>query len=175
MSLNPISKYFLEGSNKHTKIRRNARAKCSMAGKLKKCEKCGYDKHVEVCHIKQISSFSEDTDISIVNDFSNILILCPNCHWEHDNANVTNKRICPKCKNPKNEQSKTCKKCRNYSNNRKVKRPSREKLQNLIEEMPMTKIGKIFGVSGVCVKKWCRYYQIKTSKKRGYWITVKNK
>jgi predicted restriction endonuclease len=49
------------------------------------CEKCGYDKHVEACHIKPISSFPDDTPIDIVNDTSNIIALCPNCHWEFDN------------------------------------------------------------------------------------------
>ena len=51
---------------------------------IKSCEKCGYNKHVEVCHIKPISSFSNDTKVSDINDRSNILILCPNCHWEFD-------------------------------------------------------------------------------------------
>jgi len=49
------------------------------------CEKCGYDKHVEACHIKPISSFSDDTPIDVINAPENILALCPNCHWEFDN------------------------------------------------------------------------------------------
>lgn len=48
------------------------------------CENCGYEKHTEVCHVKDISSFSEDTLISVVNDPSNLVRLCPNCHWEFD-------------------------------------------------------------------------------------------
>lgn len=49
------------------------------------CKICGYDKHVHVCHIKPIASFSQETKISTVNDISNLVILCPNCHWELDN------------------------------------------------------------------------------------------
>ena len=49
------------------------------------CMKCGYDKHVEVCHIKPIRQFSEDTLLSVINDKTNLLLLCPNCHWEYDN------------------------------------------------------------------------------------------
>lgn len=49
------------------------------------CIKCGYDKHVEVCHIKPIVNFSDSATVSEINDESNILLLCPNCHWEHDN------------------------------------------------------------------------------------------
>ena len=44
------------------------------------CKICGYDKHVHVCHIKPIASFSQETKISTVNDISNLVILCPNCH-----------------------------------------------------------------------------------------------
>lgn len=63
-------------------IRSRAR---SIIRNRKSCEKCGYDKHVEACHIKPISSFSQDTLISIINDPNNIIALCPNCHWELDN------------------------------------------------------------------------------------------
>lgn len=49
-----------------------------------KCSKCGYDKHFEVCHIKPISSFSPDTLLIEINDVSNLIALCPNCHWEFD-------------------------------------------------------------------------------------------
>lgn len=50
-----------------------------------KCSKCGYDKHVEICHIKPIHTFSEDTLLTEINDVSNLIALCPNCHWELDN------------------------------------------------------------------------------------------
>ncbi len=48
------------------------------------CVQCGYDKHVEICHVKPVSSYSEDTLLSVINDVSNLLALCSNCHWEHD-------------------------------------------------------------------------------------------
>jgi predicted restriction endonuclease len=50
-----------------------------------KCYKCGYDKHYEVCHIKDISSFTKDTKVFEVNNIKNLVHLCPNCHWEFDN------------------------------------------------------------------------------------------
>jgi 5-methylcytosine-specific restriction endonuclease McrA len=52
---------------------------------ITQCQVCGYDKHVEVCHIKPISKFDETTLISEINGPSNLYILCPNCHWEFDN------------------------------------------------------------------------------------------
>lgn len=52
------------------------------------CRNCGYDKHFEICHIKAIKDFSKDTLLSVVNDPSNLVPLCPNCHWEFDRGTL---------------------------------------------------------------------------------------
>ena len=49
------------------------------------CAKCGYDKHVELAHIKPISKFGDESKLSDVNSENNVIQLCPNCHWEFDN------------------------------------------------------------------------------------------
>lgn len=49
------------------------------------CARCGYDKHVELCHIKGISEFDDTVCESVINDIYNVIQLCPNCHWEFDN------------------------------------------------------------------------------------------
>lgn len=49
------------------------------------CKICGYTKHFETAHIRPVSDFPVDTHVSIINDPSNLMPLCPNCHWEHDN------------------------------------------------------------------------------------------
>ena len=69
----------------HSRIRNLARTNIEKSDRKKECQNCGYDKHYETCHIKAISSFTDDTFVSEINDDSNILILCPNCHWEFDN------------------------------------------------------------------------------------------
>lgn len=66
-------------------VRSKARSEGKKLG-FCKCIKCGYDIHIEVCHIKPISSFPLDTKVSIINDSKNLLPLCPNCHWEYDNG-----------------------------------------------------------------------------------------
>ncbi len=48
------------------------------------CQKCGYSKHVELAHIAPVSSFSENATMGEINDPSNLLALCRNCHWEFD-------------------------------------------------------------------------------------------
>lgn len=50
------------------------------------CANCGYNKHVELAHIKAISTFSETATLGEVNHYSNVIQLCPNCHWEFDNG-----------------------------------------------------------------------------------------
>ena len=45
-----------------------------------------YDKHIEIAHIKAIKDFDPDTRLSQINDVSNLLPLCPNCHWEFDHT-----------------------------------------------------------------------------------------
>jgi hypothetical protein len=66
-----------------------SRARYSEKAKfIKGCQRCGYNRHVEVCHIKPISSFPLNTKLSVINAETNLIILCPNCHWEHDHPLV---------------------------------------------------------------------------------------
>lgn len=53
------------------------------------CHVCGYTKHVELAHIKPLSSFSFSAQLKEVNSPSNVVQLCPNCHWELDNGLIT--------------------------------------------------------------------------------------
>ena len=49
------------------------------------CRKCGYSKHVQLAHIRAVSDFADNELLSQVNAESNVIPLCPNCHWEFDN------------------------------------------------------------------------------------------
>lgn len=63
------------------------RSRARMTRKAKEsrsCEKCGWSHHVEICHIKPISQFDENSMISEINSESNLIVLCPNCHWLFD-------------------------------------------------------------------------------------------
>jgi len=73
--------------HKYEKIRQHAKRLAEKLNWYTKCEKCGYNKHVELCHKKPIHSFNKNTLIEQINSKSNILFLCPNCHWEYDNLN----------------------------------------------------------------------------------------
>lgn len=67
-------------------IQKTAREFFFKENKCPKCYVCGYDKHVEVAHIKSVSSFSDETLISEINSKDNLIGLCPNHHWEYDNG-----------------------------------------------------------------------------------------
>lgn len=73
----------LHSSSKNVHIRLFARQWFKELTK-KPCAICGYSKHVELCHIKPISSFKETDTIGDVNHPNNIIQLCRNCHWEFD-------------------------------------------------------------------------------------------
>lgn len=49
-----------------------------------KCTICGYDKFVEVAHIKSVSSFDDNVKLSEINNINNLIGLCPNHHTEYD-------------------------------------------------------------------------------------------
>lgn len=48
---------------------------------------------------------------------------------------------------------------------RKVKRPSKEELDNLVRETNFSVVGRIYGVSGNSIKKWCKMYGLPYKKK----------
>lgn len=68
----------------HAHIRNFARSWLKHLTKLP-CKFCGYDKHVELAHIKAICDFEDDALLSEVNSPENVIQLCRNCHWEFDN------------------------------------------------------------------------------------------
>ena len=66
-------------------IASHARKLYMLSGRSKQCGVCGYDKHIEICHMRAVSSFSDDSFIGEINDLNNLVALCPNHHWEFDN------------------------------------------------------------------------------------------
>lgn len=103
------------------------------------------------------------------NRIQNLELLCPNCHSQTDTfagRNATSTIIkkvitCSSCTTPitKNTKYNLCTSC--YAKtNRKIIRPSKEKLYDLIVSMPFTKIGEMFGVSDNAVRKWCKSYKL---------------
>lgn len=70
----------------YPQIRLNSRRVYRQSAQPMACKICGYNLHVDVCHIKDIKSFGLDTPVSIINDLTNLVALCKNHHWEFDNG-----------------------------------------------------------------------------------------
>lgn len=53
------------------------------------CIRCGYNLHTDAAHINAVASFPDTATIGEVNDPSNIMPLCKNCHWEYDHGHIS--------------------------------------------------------------------------------------
>lgn len=76
------------GPGRYSSIRYNARKIYKNSGLPMRCFVCGYNIHVEICHLKPISKFSKNSFISEINSLTNLVPLCPNHHWELDHKNL---------------------------------------------------------------------------------------
>jgi hypothetical protein len=72
--------------NKYNGVRCHARRLIKSLRLEFKCKCCNFSSGVQVCHIKSISSFDENSKLSEVNDIKNLILLCPNCHWLFDHG-----------------------------------------------------------------------------------------
>ena len=77
----------------HAKIRGMSRAKYKRYHNEFACENCGYDLHIDICHIKGVSEFPETATLDEVNHIDNLLGLDKRCHWEFDNGYLTLEEI----------------------------------------------------------------------------------
>ena len=79
----------------YRRIREKARQVASELKLLNECAICEYNLHVECCHKRPIHEFGDDSPISEINDETNLIGLCPNCHWEFDNGHLDLSRVSP--------------------------------------------------------------------------------
>ena len=68
-----------------TQIRKVAYKSFEEANRPYKCAICGYNKHIEIAHIKAVSDFDDNSTIAEINNSKNLVGLCPTHHWEFDN------------------------------------------------------------------------------------------
>lgn len=97
----------------------------------------------------------------------NLRFLCPNCHSITETYAGKNKThipakqyYCIDCgKQVSIKGTVRCIEC-NAKNNRKIKRPSREELKNMIRSTSFVAIGRQFNVSDNTIRKWCKSYNL---------------
>ena len=110
-----------------------------------------YDNRIENL---EVLTASENQEKSILFHGNSLLPRCEQCGAKIRRAVISN--YCNKCQ-PKSD----CDIQNKISNKQKVKnKPSKEILENLIQNHSFVKIGKIYGVSDNAVRKWCKTYDL---------------
>lgn len=167
-----------------------------------KCQVCGYNKNYAALafHHRNPEEKLFNIDLrkcsnsnweSLITEANKCDILCFNCHMEHHwpkcslkeniyrelysykiSLPIVNVCFCGKIID---ERAKMCE--THYRESaRKAGRPTKEKLQELIYQMPFTKIGEMYSVSDNSIRKWCKNYGLEIPKfPKGYWISSEQK
>lgn len=130
-----------------------------------KCAICGMDPEWNgqplTLRLDHINGTNND------NRLENLRWVCPNCDSQlptycgrNLNKKHQTKNHCVDCgKELSDYKSKRCLECSKL-HSRKVERPSREKLKNLIRNNSFLALGKEYGVSDNAIKKWCKSYDL---------------
>ena len=157
-----------------------------------KCQICGYNKCEAALEFHHCNSNEKDFNLSNGNcrslekdlrEARKCILLCANCHREVEYNNLKlnpvfneekakeviernsiKKIYCADCGKKITSGAIRCEECSQKAR-RKVERPSREELKELIYTLPFTTIGKQFGVTDNAIRKWCIQYGL-PSKKR---------
>lgn len=147
-----------------------------------KCEICGYDKCINSLTFHHLNPANKEFAPSKVlyersletaeTELKKCIMVCANCHGELHaeayDANL-NRKIKPwidkQCKHcninfvTKDKKQEFCSKMCKYIGGRKVKkRPTKEELYKLIQELPYTRIGALYEVSDNAIRKWAKSY-----------------
>lgn len=110
------------------------------------CSACGLK---DVWNNKKLTlQLEHKNGVSNDNRLENLTFLCPNCHSQTDTFSGK--------KHGKVKIKKGKKGPKPWL--RKVDRPKKEELEELLKKNPFTKVGKMFGVSDNAIRKWIKYY-----------------
>lgn len=86
MTKSEVFKRYKSYQSARSTICKHARRVFFRSGLPKECKVCQYDTHIDIAHIKSVSSFPDDAKISEINSSENLMALCPNHHWEFDSG-----------------------------------------------------------------------------------------
>ena len=102
------------------------------------------------CEYSDLKQLEDKSWICIQLKFSKT---CPHCNKDFESTEQDKKYCSKKCSG---------------LHRRKAIRPQKNILEELVWEMPTSKISQLYGVSDVAISKWCKIYNI-PKPPRGYW------
>lgn len=161
-SKKPITEKLIKNSNSYNSS--HLKKQLYEKGLLKEiCRSCGIgplwnNKPISL-HLEHINGNHYD------NRLENLEILCPNCHSQTDTWCIKNKikkeklvKKCINCNIKISNKATRCLSCSSkFSHPRKItNRPSVKQLKKDLEKLPYTKVGKKYGVSDNCIRKWIK-------------------
>ena len=149
------------------------------------CVKCGYNKCIAALEFHHLDATQKEYDWNdlrlqswktVCKELKKCILVCSNCHREiHSvkreipsqlNANPSLQSSmrqptgnCPNCKTAV-YGTKFCSVICRAESKRKIKRPTRDELIQLIKTTPYTQIANIYNVSDTSIRKWAKYYGI---------------
>lgn len=157
-----ISEYLKEGSNINSSKLKDKLYNCKL--KLRICEKCG---QTEYWNNDKLSLILDHINgISNDNRLENLRILCPNCSATLEThcrgsvklTKIKNQELLKEIEKNKNFGF-SIKKIKSQRKQRKIQRPSYQKLLFELESSNYCEVGKKYNVSDNCIRKWIRMYE----------------
>lgn len=159
-----------------------------------RCCICGFSAFNEALEFHHVNSDLKKYAISNgdchglksdIEEISKCALLCANCHrgvhakilsipenWDYldqklaqeELSKLTKKKnYCKFCGKEISSDANYCKVCA-YKKARKVQRPSRKELKDLIKTTSFVKIGQLYSVSDNSIRKWCKNYNLPSKK-----------
>lgn len=133
-------------------------------GFLREKDKCKLEQFDKPLVLLIDSTIQPYLDYAINKYGKNYIELYDNSKYKNINKQIKIKKQLNNCvvcgKKVKKYTNKFCSQLCCNLNHRKIERPSKDELINLIQSIPYTKIGLKFGVSDNAIRKWCKYYGI---------------
>lgn len=175
-----------------TQKRRDKIKQMAIYYKGNKCSLCGYDKCIDALDFHHLNPEEKEFGIAekgytkswetIKQELDKCILVCSNCHRElHsspaknifsileieesiNNYKVNKQYLCIDCGKEIDHKAIRCTDC-NYKYSRKVERPSKEELLQLIIRSSFAELGRKFGVADNTIKSWCKSYNLPSTKK----------
>ena len=169
--------YFKRKPNFSRKAKPSGKSKIAFVkARNNSCEICGLQEWLGKPAVFEIHHIDENPRN---NEDGNLQLLCLQCHAQTPNWRVAKVRPeisiaqCKYCEAKISSEAVACRLHKHIDNPAPRKfEISKEELERLLDEMPMNKIGEMFGVNGNSIKKRAKLLGIETKNRRGYWQKV---